>query len=284
MRTRLSPGYSRMATLLYPRRSAPAIYRLSRFLRRLSLVVLVLTIVFLATVAYSAVRLVQSSPQTGGYSASFASNGTVGVTGSVELSNQGFYPVSGFTLGLRVLNSSGWFLGELHAGPVTLAPGVATTFPIALYLPIAADPPAESLLVTDQYLSVGVWGNTTYAYLFPISVHFSQTKFWGAPFSNLRITTGSPTVENGSVVVPLMLTFTSHATFTELGTLSVQVFAATGLACGGGSFSLAVPPGEPFDQTQNIALSSGCSVAGGHAEAAFISGGTTIPLPPEALP
>jgi hypothetical protein len=273
-----------MATLSHPRRTPPALYRLSRLFRRLSLLVLVVTIVFLATVAYSAVRLVQSSPQTGGYSASFGANGTVAVTGSVELSNPGFYPVAGFTLGLRVLNNSGWFLGELRAGPVTLAPGAATTFPIALYLPIAAGTPAESLLVTDQYLSVGVWGNTTYAYLFPISVHFSQTKFWGAPFSNLRVTVGTPALENGSVVVPVTVTFTNHAPFTEFGTVNFQVFPANGTACGASSFSLNVLPGERFDQTENVGLSGGCSIAGGHANATFVSGGTTIPLPSEALP
>jgi hypothetical protein len=274
-----------MAALPNPRsRTPPPVYRLSRLFRRLSLVVLVVVVVFLGTVAYSAVRLVQSSPQTGGYSASFASNDTVAVTGSVELSNPGFYPVTGFTLGLRVLNSSGWFLGELSAGPTTLAPGVATAFPISLYLPIAAGTPAESLLVTDQYLSVGVWGNTTYAYLFPISVHFTQSKFWGAPFSGLQVTAGAPTLVNGSLIVPVTLSFTNHATFTESGTLSAEVVQANGLVCGGSAFSLDVLPGELFDQTENVGLSSGCSVAGGHVSAAFVSGSTTIPLPSEALP
>jgi len=284
MRTRLLPGHSVMATFPYARRTPPPLYRLSRLFRRLSLLVLVVTIVFLATVAYSAVRFVQSSPERGGYAAQFASNGTVAVTGSVELSNPGFYPVDGFTLGLRVLNSSGWFLGEIHAGPVTLAPGVATTVPLALYLPVVAGTPAESLLVADQDLTVGVWGNTTYAYLFPISVHFSQTKFWGAPFSNLTVTPGSPTLENGSVVVPVTVTFANHATFTEFGTLNFQVFPASGPACGSSSFALNVLPGARFDQTENVGLSAGCSIAGGHVDATFASGGTVLPLPSESLP
>ena len=274
-----------MAALPYLRpRTPPPLYRLSRLLRRLSLVVLLVTVVFLATVAYSAVRLVQSSPQTGGYSASFASNDSVAVTGALQLSNPGIYPVAGFTLGLRVLNSSGDFLGALRAGPVTLAAGATTQFPVALYLPIAAGTPAESLLVNDQYLTVGVWGNATYAYLFPISVHFTQTKFWGAPFSGLKITAGTPTLIGGSLVVPVTVTFTNDAPFTEFGNLDVQVVQANGLVCGSGSFSLNVLPEALFDQTQNLGLSAGCSTAGGHVSAEFVSGGTTIPLPPEGLP
>jgi hypothetical protein len=274
-----------MAAPLAPRsRIPPALYRLSRLFSRLSVVVLVVIIVFLATVGYSAMLLVRSSPQAGGYSASFAPNGTVALTGSIVLSNPGYYPVSGFTLGLRVLNSTGVFLGALKAGPVSLPAGSAITFPIALYLPISAESPAESLLVTDQDLTVGLWGNTTYAYLFPISVHFTQTKSWGAPFSDLTVTAGAPTLMGGTLVVPVTVTFTNDASFTELGTLNVQVVQANGFVCGGSSLSLNVAPGDGFEQTQNVAVSSGCSTAGGYVDTEFVSGGTTIPLPPEALP
>lgn len=274
-----------MASLPYAQaRTSPALYRISRLLRRLSVVVLVVIIVFLGTVGYSAARLVQSTPQTGGYSASFASNDTVAITGSIVLSNPGYYPGAGFTLGVRVLNSTGEFLGALKAGPVTLAAGSATTFPIALYLPIAAGSPAESLLVTNQNLALGLWGNTTYAYLFPVSVHFTQMKFWGAPFSGLTVTAGAPTLMGGTILVPVTVTFTNDASFTEFGALNIQVVQATGFVCGGGSFSLNVAPGDLFDQTQNVAVSTGCSTAGGHVDTEFTSGGSTIPLPPEALP
>jgi hypothetical protein len=274
-----------MAALSYPRsRTPPALYRVSQLLRRLAIVVLVVIVLFLATVAYSAVRLVDSSPQTGGYAASFASNDTVAITGSVVLSNPGYYPVAGFTLGLRVLNNSGGFLGTLKAGPVTLAAGSSTTFPIALYLPISAGSPAESLLVTDQELTVGFWGNTTYAYLFPISVHFTQTKSWGAPFADLKVTAGAPTLIGGTVFVPVTISFTNDASFAEVGSLNVQVVQANGFVCGGGSFPLNVAPGDLYDQTQNVDVSSGCSTAGGYVASEFVSGGTIIPLPPEALP
>jgi hypothetical protein len=247
------------------------------------MVVLVVIILFLATVAYSAVRLVESSPQSGGYAASFTANDTVAITGSVVLSNAGYYPVSGFTLGVRVLDAAGDFLGNLVAGPVTLAAESTTSFPIALYLPIASGGVAESLLVTSQDLTVGFWGNTTYAYLFPISAHFTQTKFWGAPFSDLTITAGAPALMGGTVNVPVTISFTNDASFAEVGSLNVQVVQANGFVCGETSYPLNVAPGELYDQTENVGVTSGCSTAGGYVASEYVSAGTTIPLPPEPL-
>ena len=274
-----------MSSFLAPRvRRPPGLYRLARLFRRLSLAVLVVLILFLASVGYSAFDFVRSSPQSGGYSASFSANDTVSVSGSVSLSNPGYYPVSGFSLGLRIENASGVLLGDLSTPPVTLAPGSTTTFPVALSVPISVAGPAVSLLVTDQFLSVGVWGNATYAYLFPVSVHFVQQKSWGAPFANLAITAGTPFAAGGGVNVPITITFANHADFTESGSLSVTLVSSGGATCGTGTVPMDVPPGAFYDQTENLALASGCSLAGGSVVATFVSGSETVPLPPEAIP
>ena len=274
-----------MASFLAPRvRHPPGLYRVARLFRRLSFAVLVVLILFMASVGYSAVEFVRASPQSGSYSASFAHNDTVSVTGSVSLSNPGFYPVAGFSLGLRIANASGVFLGDLSTTPRTLAPGSTTTFPVGLSLPISVTGPAVSLLVTDQFLSVGVWGNATYAYLFPVSIHFVQQKSWGAPFANLAITAGTPVAGSTGVSVPITVTFANHADFTESGTLQVALFSSGGATCAAGAFPMDVPSGAFYDQTENLVLASGCSIAGGSAVAAFVSGSETIPLPPEGIP
>lgn len=274
-----------MAALLpLVHRRPPRLYRFARLFRRLSLVALVVVIVFLGSVVYSAVRLAQSSPQSGGYTAGFDANGTVAVTGSLSLSNPGYYPLEGFVINLRVLNDSGTFLGNLQAGPVTVPAGNAASFPFAMYLPVSAGSAAESLLTQDQYLAVGIWGNATYAYLFPISVHFAQSKFWGAPFDMLHISPGTPIVTGGTVTVPVTVSFTNQADFTEFGTLSVTLYPPAGKACGGTTFALNVPSQTPFDQTQDVELASGCTVAGGYAEASYSTSGQNITFPPQALP
>ncbi len=248
------------------------------------MVVLVVLVVFLLTVGYSAYELIGSSPRSGAYSAGFSSNGTVAVTGSLSIANAGWYPLSGFTLSLRIQNASGTLLGEVTDGPFTLGAQAVTTVPIALSVPIAPNGAGASLLVADQFLLLGVWGNATYAYLFPVSVHLDQNRSWGAPFANLQFAAGTPHTANGSTVLPVTVSFSNHASFAEVGDLALSLDAANGTRCGGSTYSLNVAPGSFYYQTQNVVLAPGCSIAGGSAVGVFSSGGGTIVLPPEALP
>lgn len=274
-----------MAALLpLAHRTPPSLYRFARLLRRLGAVALVLVVLFLASVVYSAVLLAESTPQSSGYTAAFGENDTVAVTGSVALSNPGYYPLQGFGLSLRILNNSGLLLGDLHAGPETIPSSATTSFPFALYLPIASTGPAESLLTEDQYLTVNLWANATYAYLFPLSVHLSQNKFWGAPFALLKISPGAPTSNGDSVTVPVTISFTNHASFPEVGNFSVVVYPASGPSCGADTFLVNVPPGDAYDQTQNLVFSSACNPAGGNAQVTFTGPEGSIAFPPEALP
>jgi hypothetical protein len=265
-------------------RRPPGLYRLARAFRRTSVIVLVVVILFVGTVAYSAVELVRDSPRSGGYSAGFEPNGTVELTGSFELSNPGLYPLSGLSVSMRIQNSTGSLIGAVGSGPTTLGAGATATIPIALYLSAGAGGPAGSLLVTDQYLTVGFWGNATYAYLFPVSVHFDQNKSWGAPFENFAASVGEPTVEGSLVSVPVTISFSNHAGFTEAGTLMVVLDSTGGTSCGQTSFSLNVAPGSFYSETQSFSLASGCSLSGGSVDATFVEGGSSIALPPEPIP
>lgn len=265
-------------------RRPPRLYRLARLFARLSTVVLVLILVFLGTVAYSAVALLRQTPQAGGFSAGLVANGTLAVTGTVGVSNGGLYPVSGFALSVRVLNSSGAYIGAVTSVRVDLPPGGTTSVPIALYLPIGASGPAESLLVTNQVLSVGVWGNATFAYLFPVSMNLEENRSWGAPFANLLVRAGTPGTANGSYTVPVTVSFTDDAAVPDVGNLTIVVKDSVGSVCGGASYSLNVNPGTAYAQTQTLSLTSGCSPVGGTALLTFSGPSGTFVLPPEAIP
>jgi len=281
----LNSGGSRVAALGIPtHRQPPAIYRLARALRWASTVVLVVLLIFAGTVAYSAVEVARSSAQARSLSASFAPNGTVEITGSFTLSNPGLYPIQGLSLTARVANGAGVLLGTLGVGPAEVAPSTTGVFPIALYLPASTSSPAESLLTEDQYLGVNAWGNATYAYLFPLSVSLSETRFWGAPFEGLQVSVGTPSSTGGTITVPVTLTFANHAASADSGTITFELESSSFVTCGGGSFSLAVPPGGFYEETQNAVLSPGCPLAGGTLLTTYSNGGGTIPFPPKALP
>jgi hypothetical protein len=264
-------------------RRPPKLYRLARTLRRLSTVALILIIVFLVSAVYSAVRVVESSPQAGGYTAGFSNNNTIKVLGNVSFSNPGLYPVTGFQVTLRVMNSSGVFLGESIDGPTTLPAGGNTTFGIAIYVVTNAAGPAGTLLVTDQPLSASVWGNATFAYFFPVSVHFVQNKSWGAPFQGLRFTPGPPFGSGGNTTVPLAMNFSNHAVFPDVGQFTVVIHNSNGAQCGSATYGIDVPPNENFGETQDIPIAAGCSLAGASADATYVTDGVAVALPPQGL-
>jgi hypothetical protein len=274
-----------VAALVVPtHRRPPAIYRLARALRWVSAIVFVALLVFAGTVAYSAVQVARTSPQSRGLTASFAPNGTIEIGGSFTLSNPGLYSIHDFKLAARVANVSGVFLGQVGIGPADIAPASTGVFPIAVYLPVSASGPTSSLLTEDQYLRVNAWANATYAYLFPLSLHLSENRSWGAPFEGFRASIGTPSMVGGTVSVPVTVTFSNHSDFPEDGTLTVVVLSSGLVSCGGGSFPLDVPAGGFYDQTQNATLSSGCSPAGGQLVSTYSSGGASTSLPREAIP
>lgn len=267
-----------------PRRTPPGLYRLARAFRRISLLILVVAILFLATAIYSAVQVVRSGPTAGNFGASFDSNDTVAVTGDLNFTNHGFYPISAFSVHVRVLNESHVYLGEGSFGPVSLPSGALQPIAIAFYLPIGTSGPGESLLTEDQVLNVSVWGNATYAYLIPVSIAVETNKSWGAPFADLAVSVGAPMPTSGGYEVPVTIQWQNHASFDEAGTLEFSVVSGNGPTCGSSSFPVSVPSGGSFDQTKDVSIVNGCSPVGGTIAAEYVLNGLTIPLPPERIP
>lgn len=273
-----------MATVVVPiPRRPPPLYRAARLFRRLSAVVLVLVLIYVGTSLYSASRFAESKPSAGGYSASVVGNDTVEIAGSLQITNPGFYSVDGLRLSLRVLNDTGGYLGASVDGPVNLVAGSTTEFPIDFYVTVSANAPAASLLTSDQTLSVATWGNATYAYLIPFSVHFDENETWGAPFADLSVAPGVPQENGGTTLVPVTVRFEDHSPIADDGQVTIALDSAGGNECGGGTFSLAVDSGGGYDETQDISLATGCSLMGGHAAATYTTDGSTISFPSQEL-
>jgi hypothetical protein len=270
--------------VFYQPRRPPPLYRLARALRRASIIVLLLLILFTVSVVYSTAQLTKSASKVSSFSAAFASNGTVVLSGSLTLNNPGFYPIQGLSIHVRVVNASGIFLGAFGFGPVTLPSQGSTQYPVTLYLPVSPSSPGTSLLIRTQYINVSVWGNATFGYLFPATVTFQENRSWGAPFDNLAITVSTPTLTNGTVVVPVKVSFDNEASFTEAGVIDLSAVATNGTVCGTASFTLNVDPNQQFSQSQPVTLRAGCSPAGGNLDVQYVTPSATISLPSEPIP
>lgn len=266
-------------------RRPPPIYRVARALRWLGIIVLILLIIYVGSVAYSAYEVAHASIQSRSLTAVFVQNGMIEISGSFTLNNPGIYPIAGLVLSAQIANDSGIHLGSVTVGPETVGGQSSALFPVVISLPIAASAAAESLLVEDQYIEVAAWANVTYAYLFPLAVTLSETRSWGAPFDGFQATLGTPTLNsNGTVTTPVTVSFSNHASFLENGALSFTVESAASANCGGSSFAVDVPPGSNFDQTQYVTFGAGCSPMGGQLLASFTINGSTTSFPPVPIP
>jgi hypothetical protein len=268
--------------LYRPPRKPPGLYRTARWLRRISVLVLVVLIVFVAFVVYSAVQVAKSHPTVGNSTSQLEANNTVGITSSLTISNPTYFAIQQFEIQVHILNGSGLLLVDTTAGPTTISAGSSATVPLDLFIPITAE--GESLLVQNQNLEWFVWGNASYGYLFSVSLGIEENKTWGAPFEGLTVTVGTPTMMGGSSTVPVTVSFTDDASFADTGTLSFQVLPSSGPSCGSGTFTLDVPAGSPYMQTQSIGLTAGCNPSGGQVTSQFVGDGIDVTLPPEAIP
>ncbi|HXW66572.1 MAG TPA: hypothetical protein VEL82_01630 [Thermoplasmata archaeon] len=269
----------------YPRPSSrvpPGIYRAARALRRAGVIALVLVIVYVGFVGYSAFQVVKTRPGVGTSTTTLEPNGTVGVTTSFTLSDPSDLPIQDFSLQFRILNATGQLLLDSATPAVTVASGGSEVVPVSIFVPLTSS--GESLLVNDQYLRWDVWGNATFGYLFPVSIGVDANRSWGAPFANLTVSLGAPALMGGIVQVPVTVAFSNNADFADDGALDFEVVSSTATICGSGSFAVDVPPGQPYQSTQNIDLASDCNPAGGAVEAQYVEDGATIPLPSEPIP
>ncbi|HYA71173.1 MAG TPA: hypothetical protein VEH28_07400 [Thermoplasmata archaeon] len=274
-----------MAGLVVPtHRRPPFIYRLARALRWTGIIVLVLLILYIGTVAYSAYEAAHATIESRSLTGVLVANGSIEVSGSFTLSNPGIYPIENLELSVHVANDSGVHLGSVLVGPETIIGGSTGLFPISVAFPISASGAAESLLFKDQYIEVNAWANVTYAYLFPLSVILSETRSWGAPFEGFQASAGTPTFQNGSIVTPVTLSWANHASFVEAGGISFEIESASHQNCGGSSFSVNVPPGHLYNQTEDVTLGTGCNPSGGEILASFSIDGSTTSFPPEPIP
>lgn len=260
----------------------PGIYRAARALRRLSTILLILLVVFVLFVAYSAVQIARTAPREGPASYALEANDTVGITTSFMLTNPSLLPIQNFGLEFRVLNGTGVPLIHSAVRPTSIAARSSVALPVALYIPFSLG--GASLLTQNQYLQWDVWGNATYGYLFTVSLEVETQKAWGAPFDNVSIAVGAPGIVNGSEAIPVTLAFSNDANFADAGNLDFQVVPTAGPNCAEGSFVLNVPSGNPYANTEDVPIRTGCDPAGGHVAAEFVGPGFSVSLPSEPIP
>jgi len=273
-----------------PRPRPPALYRAARAVRRIAAILLVLVLLFAGVATYSGVKFAQgvqqgSSQQIGGFSSQFTSNQTLELSAHYPINNSGLLSVNGLSIALAVRNSFGVLLTQGSTHGVQIASGGRTSIPFSLTIPVSNTSPAISLLVTDQSLSIFIWANVTYAYLFPVELSFQQSYGWGAPFHGLATTFGNPFIlPNGTVGVNSTVSFSDHLNMTLQGTLTLRLVSSGGSTCGLLSYPMDLHQGVDFQSTQTAYLTSGCNPLGGTVRGVFVGPDYSFALPSQVIP
>jgi hypothetical protein len=263
--------------------SLPTLYRVSRLLRRIGVVVAVVIVLYVALTIYSASQIRVGSG--GGASATTVSANVVSVTSELNLSNGGPLPITGVELSSVVYYPDGSLVAVVHSPTVRIAPSASASVPLTIAVPLSSTGAAALLLTHSVTLSTRTSVNVTFGGIVTIEVEDHSGLDWGAPFDSLNATVGTPAPQsNGTTAVPVHITFSDRAQFPVEGELSYSVHAADTSVCGGGTVGVSVGPGAPFDQTPVVYLAAGCSIAGGSVVLAYSGGGLSVALPPEALP
>jgi hypothetical protein len=274
------------AGIIYGRRGRspvvrpPLTWRLARLFRILAILWLVGVVVFLASVAYSGSQL-RPEGETGPTSPpTISGNDTISLTGAVNLSNPGWYPLNDVTLYTIVDEPNGTLLATGASPVITVTSGATTTVPFTISLGLDTKPYARTLLTEDATLPSITWANATYVGLFAVHLTVPQNVSWGAPLFGLNVTPGTPTIEvNGTAMVPLTVTFADRAMFPVDGAAKYSL-ASDGRVCYSGSLPVAVSPGGSYDETAVAYLGSGCSATGATLTLHFVGNGWALsPFP-----
>ena len=261
---------------------APALYRVSRWLGRVGVIVLVVILSYVALTIYSASQL---SVGTGGSSSSTVSQNVVTVTHQLSLQNRGPLAITGVTITSVIRYPDGTLLGVARSPATEVPPGTNESLPIDIQIPLAAGSEASLLLTHSVTLPAETSANVTFGGIVTVRVVDTSGIDWGAPFDSLNVSVGTPTVEpNGTVVVPLTVSFTNRASFDDTGQLTYTLRSSTGMTCATGSLSLQVPSNQGYNQPTTVDLAPSCDPAGGTVDLVYTGGGLSLALPGEAIP
>lgn len=235
--------------------------RLARWIRLGGTVVIVVLIVLLATIAYSAAKLqVQGSNGNNSSQTSFGPDKVL-LTTSLNLTNAGLYPITGLSFDVVAYEQGGPIVGTTHVPPVDIGSGASYSLPIVVTVSTAPGTPGQALLTTPAELNVDGWLNATFGYLLSLSLRVTPSNLsnWSAPFEGFAV----HVLSTGPTTATVSISFSNEASIDVVGTMHVVLLSSGGTLCGSAVFSnLDAHHGSSFSQSMpNVAIQSGCAVS-----------------------
>jgi hypothetical protein len=274
-------------------RKPSALYRFAQVLRVLAILALVFLVLFLATVAFSAVQLGEGIAKKSGslqHSESATIVGTdILVNVTFPIPNQGYYNVRALTLVAIFTNQT------IQSTPLAVTTGGPANIPghgqgnVSLLTSFdMSNPAGPFLLLNDAVVQGELFLNATYAAIVPINLVVGFNYHWGAPFANLSYILGTPVPQkNGTVAIPVTISFQNHTPGLAItGNVAVTVTQPNGTVCTRQTFPVETHEG-PVTLPETFYAPGSCSFSGDTISSVFTSPGPppfSLTLPTETIP
>ena len=255
----------------------PLLMRIARWLQLAGTVTLVLLLVFLATVGYSAYRLGVSSPSNGSSQTAFGHD-VVTLTRFVNLTNGGLYPITGLTFDVLTHEVGGPMVGRTAGPAMSVGAGTTDQVPIVITVSVAPGSAGQPLLISGAWLDISGWLNGTFGYVLSVSVGVNPSCAisWAPPFSGfgVRVTSVGPAAN-------VTVSFTDASPLPVGGTMTVALASATGANCGTPSLPIDAPAqgSHPYSASVGTTLAAGCTPATAVASLVAPAGEFAFTLP-----
>jgi hypothetical protein len=255
-----------------------------RLLRVAGWVVLIVLASYLALAGYSAVTLTPNGNGSAQYS--LLPDGAITIVTTINLSNPGYFAFTGLSIASAITLPNGtapWL--ESSSPSVTLPAHGLVQVPLRFDLSLTSLGSARALLTQDEILNESDYVNGTYATFVGFALHAGERLNWGAPFHAFRASVGTPVMEaNGTLGVPVTLSFDNDASFSIPGVLLASLSSANGTACAHETMPIQDAPHSSTSSATTFYLPSDCSLAGGSLATTFVAPGFDVALPSEAIP
>lgn len=254
-------------------------YRISRLLSVLATLLFVAILIYAGVAVYFATQIRVPARST---APPTVVGGTTVVLGSnVSIRNPGPFTISDVTIAIHLAFPNGTPWTATTSGPFEIGPYANATLPIMLEVPLGSlTGPAAGLLVHDAKLPDELWANGSYAGFATWSAQARGNYSWGAPFNSLAVHSDPPASSgNGTVGIPIGISFENHAPLDLDGLLALALRTAGGSVCGTGTLPISSTAHQSFAINATIYAPGNCAGELAGYEATWTGNGLSAALP-----
>ncbi|MCI4358490.1 MAG: hypothetical protein L3J95_02685 [Thermoplasmata archaeon] len=246
----------------------------------LSILAVVALAIFVLLSVYSVVQLRPGSVSSSHSSVAPGAANSVVFRTNVSVNNPGYFALDGLRIStlVRMPGTDGVVIATGSSPEVSIAGGHQGEVPIELTVPISSQ--VDGILLThDMQLPGWAWVNATYAGVYSIGLILPRNISWGAPFANLSVVSGTPSLQmNGTVAVPLTVSFSDDSSFAVGGVIRYQVQDSAGQPCTSGAFPVTANSHTSFQGGTVVYLPPSCQGPGSSIAVSFQGGPWNVPL------